>query len=95
MLPSEYPMQETLLNYILPAFMLLTVIAVIYFKIRAYSNGDKRPANIFLVFFLIAFGPSLIFAIIHDDSNSALFGGSVLIALIVSGILVYRMLKKK
>jgi hypothetical protein len=78
--------------YILPflAFTgLFTIIAL-----RIHWRGG--PAALLIVFFGITFGPSLIYAIIADESSGALFGLSLVTALIVIFLLwlkFYRMKK--
>ena len=70
-------------SYILPFLMLCIVLGSVYMKIR---NGGG-PAGMVLRFFIVAFGPSLVYALVADESGSALFGISLMAALISEGVL--------
>lgn len=76
-------MGDIFTGYILPFLMLCIVVGSVYMKVR---NGGG-PAGMVLRFFLVAFGPSLVYALVADESSSALFGISLLAALISEGIL--------
>lgn len=79
------------LQYVLPFLMLILIVAVI--ALRIYWRGG--PASLFIVFFLITFGPSLLYALIADDSSGMLFGISIVAALVVTGLLALRLYRKK
>lgn len=78
------------LQYVLPFLMLALIVAAATLRIH-WSGG---PAPLLLAFFLIAFGPSLLYALIADDSSSTLFGVSMVTALIVTGVLALRFYRK-
>jgi hypothetical protein len=52
------------------------------------------PALLFGVFILISFGPSLLYALVADNSSLTLFSLSVIVALIVIFILWMKFYKK-
>jgi len=82
-----------LTQYLLPFLALAVLMALI--ALRIHWRGG--PAILFLIFIAIAFGPSLVYALIADASSTALFGGSLIAALAVTGglALQYRRSVKK
>ena len=80
-----------LMQYVLPFLVLILIVAAVALRIH-WSGG---PALLLIVFFLVAFGPSLLYALIADDSNGALFGVSIIAALISTGLLALRLYRKK
>ena len=52
---------------------------VTYAALRVHWLGG--PGSLVIILFLLAFGPSLIYALIEDDSSNALFFISTLIAI--------------
>lgn len=78
-------------GYILPFLALVSVYAVISYRI--HSRGG--PARLFIIFSLIAFGPSLLYALIADDSSTVLFFMSVITAIIVIIILWLKFYRSK
>ena len=74
------------MEYILPLFMLTLIVLIVCIRIRAYGG----PVAKFLRFFGIAFGPSLVYAAVADDSSSELLGFSLLCALAVEGAILWK-----
>jgi hypothetical protein len=84
-------MLSLFLQYVLPFLMLILIIVSVALRIH-WHNG---PTLLFVSFFLIAFGPSLLYALIADASNSTLFGLSTLLALIVTVLIGLRLYYNK
>jgi hypothetical protein len=66
-------------QYILPFLVFVSVWGYIAWRIHWYGG----PAMLVIIFAGILFGPSLLYALIADDSNTALFTISLITALIV------------
>ncbi len=78
------------MNYILPFLMLVMILAYAAMKVQAYGG----PGILAVIFFTVLFGPSLLYALIADDSSSGLFMGSLIMALAVVAILAFFQSKK-
>ena len=76
-------MLDLFMQYILPFLMGILLVGAV--ALRIHWNGG--PALLFIAFFLLAFGPSLLYALIADDSSGVLFGISTVVALVVTGLL--------
>jgi 4-amino-4-deoxy-L-arabinose transferase-like glycosyltransferase len=84
-------MASLFIGYILPFLclgLLLTAVAL-----RIHWRGG--PAALAVIFFIVLFGPSLVYAIIADDSSGALFGFSLITALAVVGIMYFKLYRQK
>ena len=77
-------------QYILPFLAFVGLFVIIGLKIH-WRGG---PALLFAVFIIIVFGPSIVYALIADDSSGTLFGISIITALIVSFILWLKFYRK-
>jgi hypothetical protein len=64
-------------QYILPFLVLVLLITAIALRIHWWGG----PVFLFIIFFGILFGPSLIYALIADDSSGTLFLLSLIAAL--------------
>ena len=84
-------MLDLLLQYLLPFLALSSIFVAVALRLR--WNGG--PALLFIVFFLTAFGPSLLYALLADDSSGDLFGISIAAAVIVTGLLALRLYSKR
>ena len=73
-------------GYILPFLAFAILVAAL--ALRVHWLGG--PGMMVVVFLAVAFGPSLLYAVIADDSNINLFTGSLLAALAVTGFMIYR-----
>lgn len=82
---------DILTSYILPTIALAALVLAVSLRIK-WLGG---PATIFLAFFGITFAPSLLYALIADESNSILFLVSMLAGLAVAGILAIKHFKRK
>jgi hypothetical protein len=78
-------------QYIVPFLLLVSLMAIMALKIR-WLGG---PAILFIIFFLILLGPSLLYALIADNSNWMLFMFSFITALIVIFILWLKFYKNE
>ena len=77
-------------QYILPFLAFVGLFVAIGLKIH-WRGG---PALLFIVFFIIVFGPSLLYALIADDSSGTLFSISLVTALIITFLLWLKFYKK-
>ena len=66
--------------------MLGLVMLIVSLRIRAYGG----PVAKFLRFFALAFGPSLIYAAVADDSSGTLFLASLACAGVVEGTILWK-----
>jgi hypothetical protein len=71
---------------ILGGFLMFGLI-VTYLALKVHWMGG--PASIAIVFLLVSFGPSLVYAVITDDSSMGLFSGSVLLAFAIAGLMIW------
>lgn len=84
-------MSDLFTQYILPFLALAAVVTIVALRI-SWLGG---PAQLFLVFFFTAFGPSLLYALIADDSSGALFVMSTLTACVITGLLAFKLYRNK
>lgn len=75
------------MQYVLPFLALAAIVTVVALRI-SWLGG---PPQLFLAFFLTAFGPSLLFALVTDESSGALFIISTLAAIVVTGLLAFKL----
>ena len=78
-------------GYIMPFLVGVAIYSVIAYRI--HSRGG--PARLFIIFSLIGFGPSLLYALIADDSDTMLFVISVVAAIISVLILWLKFYRNK
>lgn len=81
---------ELFFDYILPFLMLVLLVLAVAIRISCLGG----PAVLFVVFFAIAFGPSLIYALVADASSGLLFGISFIGAAAVTALLALKFYKK-
>lgn len=84
-------MSVLFMQYVLPFLALAAIIAVVALRISRLGG----PVQLFLAFILITFGPSLLYALITDDSSGTLFVISILVAIVVSGLLLFKLYRKR
>lgn len=84
-------MANLLTSYLLP--FLLLGLGFFYIAAKVRANGG--PAGLVITFLLILMGPNLAYTLIADDSSTALFGISLLAAVIVTGILAVLQFRKR
>ena len=77
--------------YILPFLVFGIFVAAVALRVHWFGG----PGMMALVFFALAFGPSLLYALITDASSLALFMGSLVVALVVVGFMFFRYQKRK
>lgn len=78
-------------QYILPFLALAAIVTIVALRI-SWLGG---PVQLFLAFFLITFGPSLLYALIADDSSGALFIISMLVAILITGLLAFKLYRNR
>jgi hypothetical protein len=78
-------------QYILPFLAFFGLCAVI--ALRIHWRGG--PAALAVVFFVVLFAPSLLYALIADNSSGALFAVSLVAALAAVGVLWWIFYKNK
>ena len=78
-------------GYIIPFLIGIAIYSVIAYRIHSWGG----PARLFIIFFLVAFGPSLLYALVADDSNTVLFVMSVISSIIVILILWLKFYRNK
>ena len=78
-------MTDILLNYFFPFF----AFAAIWFLIAMRVRWLGGSAMMVVVFGAVAFGPSLVYAAIADDSSLALYGCSVIAAIAIIGMMIF------
>jgi hypothetical protein len=84
-------MLELFTSYVLPFLAGVAVVGAL--ALRIHWRGG--PAGLFVVFFIILFGPSLAYALIADESSGTLFMLSMLAALAATGILWLKLYRGK
>jgi hypothetical protein len=78
-------------QYILPLLALVAIMGLI--ALRIHWRGG--PVMLFIAFAIIAFGPSLLYALIADDSSGTLFFISLITSLVVVFILWLKFYRDK
>ena len=79
-------METLIMQYLLPLAMLGLILLVVSLRIRSYGG----PVAKFLRFFALFFGPSLIYAAVEDDSSGTLLLASLVCALVVEGVILWK-----
>ena len=79
------------MQYILPFLMFALILSAA--ALRTHWGGGS--AMLLIVFFLVAFGPSLLYALIADDSSGVLFGVSIAAAFLAVALFVKGFYRKK
>ena len=81
---------ELFLGYILPFLVFGIFVAALALRVHWFGG----PGMMLLVFFALAMGPSLLYALFTDESSTDLFLGSLIVALAVVGFMFYRYRKR-